>query len=79
MQRKIEDTKKMKLLYICDRTKCKQCNPSCKYTTDIHHAMYPFRKTRIFNPGTTYECWEEIDYSKILEVEYGEENKIYSP
>lgn len=27
-----------KILYYCDRRKCKICNSNCEYTTDITHA-----------------------------------------
>lgn len=27
-----------KIFYICDRKKCKRCNPECKHTSDIIHA-----------------------------------------
>ena len=31
---------KRTILYICDRTKCKNCTPDCKHTTDIKHAKH---------------------------------------
>lgn len=27
-----------KVMYICDRKKCKVCREYCRYTSDIHHA-----------------------------------------
>jgi len=27
-----------KILYLCDRRKCRNCNPDCKHTEDITHA-----------------------------------------
>ena len=29
---------KSPILYLCDRTACKDCGPECKLTTDIAHA-----------------------------------------
>lgn len=28
-----------KIFYICDRKKCENCNPDCKHTSDILHAV----------------------------------------
>ena len=27
--------------WICDRKKCENCPPDCRYTLDINHALYP--------------------------------------
>jgi len=46
--------KKQKVLYLCDRKKCKNCNADCSHTEDIKHAitferigMYYFEKTNL--------------------------------
>ena len=31
--------KKQKVLYLCDRKKCKHCHTECKHTDDIKHAI----------------------------------------
>ena len=69
MLKTINDIKDEKLLYICDRKKCEHCIYTCKYTADINHAKYR-KENRIFQPGMTYDAWEEIEYSDILEVVY---------
>ncbi|MEG2332811.1 MAG: hypothetical protein RSB62_11005 [Bacteroides sp.] len=33
-----ESSSKGKVLYICDRRACNQCNPECMHTNDISHA-----------------------------------------
>lgn len=30
----------MKILYICDLARCMVCNPDCRHTTDLAHALH---------------------------------------
>ena len=34
-----EENASMKIAYICDRKKCKNCSDICNHTTDINHAV----------------------------------------
>ena len=38
-----------KVLYVCNRKKCKPCVPGCKWTSDINYALYSEHTD--FSPG----------------------------
>ncbi len=45
-----------KILYVCDGTKCKNCNKSCNLTGDISHALH----IKLLNEGE-YVGFQKID------------------
>lgn len=45
-----------KILYVCDGTKCKNCNESCNLTDDISHALH----IKLLNEGE-YVGFQKID------------------
>ena len=54
-----------RILYICDRKKCKNCDPGCKHTTDIKHAKHFSRNycNRFVEDGTFQDAAENMVYS----------------
>ena len=47
-----------RIAFICDRHKCKNCNPDCLHTTDIKHAAYCVRRLA---PDTWFESKPTVD------------------
>ncbi len=47
-----------RIAFICDRKKCKNCNPDCLHTTDINHAAN-FERT--LAPDTWFESKPTVD------------------
>ena len=44
--------------YVCNRKRCENCLPDCKWTTDINFALY--EKHDRFEYGLDGSMWEEI-------------------
>ena len=42
--------KDMQILFICDRKKCKRCNPDCMHTSDPEHAAHFMTDDRMREP-----------------------------
>lgn len=55
-----------RIAFICDRKKCKNCNPDCLHTTDINHAAN-FEK--ILAPDTWLERKPTVDAIPIEWIE----------
>lgn len=54
----------MKVVYLCDRRKCENCNPECTHTSDIKHAVN-FRSN-----GAVFEESRKIDFRPFCAVLY---------